>query len=67
MNIKVKVVPEGTEKDRILKQMQFKGIAPITLEQLETFLAAHPILSTAISACNLLPKSESPTPADTTK
>jgi hypothetical protein len=60
--INVKIVPEGPEKDRILKEMQIKGIAPITFEQLEAFLANPPLPSTA-----LLPKPESSMPADTTK
>ena len=67
MTVQVKVVPDGVEKDRIVKLMQTQGIAPITLEQLEAFLANHPIPSTEISVCNLLPKSESSMPSDTTK
>jgi hypothetical protein len=57
----VKIVPDGVEKDRVLKQMQIKGIAPITLEELERIMANHPLPSTA-----LLPKSESSMPADIT-
>jgi hypothetical protein len=67
MNVQVKVVPDGAEKERILKQMQTKGFAPITLDQLEALFAKHLIPSTEISVCNLLPKSESSMPVDTTK
>ena len=67
MNVQVKVMPDGVEKERILKQMQAKGIAPMTLEELEAIISNHPIPSTEISVCNLLPKSESSMPADTTK
>jgi hypothetical protein len=64
MNIKVKEVPEGPEKDRILKAMLAQGIAPMTLEELEAIMANYPIPPTV---GNLLPKSESSMPADTTK
>lgn len=63
MTVQVKVVPDGVEKDRILKAMQAQGIAPMTLEQLAEFLAKHP----PSTVCNLLPKSESSIPSGTAK
>ena len=65
MNVKVKVMPDGVEKERILREMQKQGIAPMTLEELEAIMANHPIPSTEISVCNLLPKSESSIAKDT--
>ena len=67
MNVQVTVVPDGVEKERILKLMLAKGIAPMTLEELEAIITNHPIPSTEISVCNLLPKSESSIPTATTK